>query len=838
VATYLGSRGCTRWEILIVIALALAILVPKLGAYTLVDPWETHYGEVSRRMLQDDDLVHTQWQNEGFRSKPVLTFWMMAGGLRTFGFAKDGGYSGELTSSPWVMFSVRLPFALFGALGLVLLWWALARLVNRRTAWLAFGVLATTPFYFFVARQAITDIPMVASLVGAMACLAMALEAGEDPLRPIIGRINAYHLFLAVMVVSLGWQIPYYAWYFWTQPVLAGGVHFPYPHLVLPLMMTSGVVSLILWRPLNQYTLFAQLAGAAAALVLGGVGAVIGAIATRDGAPAFAVFGATIGFIGGLIAGGVLTVVYWPRTRIWRWWWSPTTTCRQVYMYWFYFLLGVSVLAKGLPAIGIAAASAFFYVLLTGSWRRLASLEIPRGALIVIWVVVPWHLAMYLKDGRPFIRDYVITHNFKRATAGVHGERGTFDFILSQLGLGMWPWVALIPAAIAATATRLRPDTREGRVRLLIGVWAVVSMALFSLSETKFHHYVLPTVPAVAVLVAFWLDDLLSGDGGRTTLLLLVGIAAVILITIDVMGEQKQFIEMFVYRYDRPWPEGAPWNVDLAPVMRGFGIAFSALFLVLLLPWLRRYTVAAVMVTALLFAGWAMHGYMLHAGTHWGMREAIRTYYSDRQIYGVDIRYYGLRQLADEWDGNQGRLWVESVIPDQFAAGLPMRVKIEVMRTLAQPDRTLELHGRVADYGDHGFAIEIPPDEMSRLTPLIEQGRDQERPRHPAWHMVNADRLIAWQLYWRGENFWSGDEIWSESPETKTAFKNTDNKEFLAYLDDALADPDRPSRRFFVVTESGRAQGLKNLLPTRRAKDSFQILDTTSNKFTLLTFTL
>jgi len=42
----------------------------------------------------------------------------------------------------------------------VLIWWMLANLVNRRTAWLAFLVIGTTPFYFFISRQSITDMPL------------------------------------------------------------------------------------------------------------------------------------------------------------------------------------------------------------------------------------------------------------------------------------------------------------------------------------------------------------------------------------------------------------------------------------------------------------------------------------------------------------------------------------------------------------------------------------------------------------------------------------------------------------------------------------------------------
>ena len=100
---------------------------------------------------------------------------------------------------------------------------------------------------------------------------------------------------------------------------------------------------------------------------------------------------------------------------------------------------------------------------------------------------------------------------------------------------------------------------------------------------------------------------------------------------------------------------------------------------------------------------------------------------------------------------------------------------------------------------------------------------------------VNADRLIAWQLNWRGENFWSSGEIYGETDDTRTVFKDVDNKAFLAYLKEPVA---RQGRTYFVITEAGRAAGLKSVLPTQRAKDTVETIDTSCNKFTLLRFTL
>jgi hypothetical protein len=113
------------------------------------------------------------------------------------------------------------------------------------------------------------------------------------------------------------------------------------------------------------------------------------------------------------------------------------------------------------------------------------------------------------------------------------------------------------------------------------------------------------------------------------------------------------------------------------------------------------------------------------------------------------------------------------------------------------------------------------------------------QPRRRPLYVVDADRLIAWQLYWRGEQFWSGGEIWDVNsfiPEMRTSFPPTNNTEFTKYLNDRTRMP--LGRRYFVVTDGGRINSLKALLPTPHAKETYQVLDQTSNKFGLAAFDL
>ena len=83
-------------------------------------------------------------------------------------------------------------------------------------------------------------------------------------------------------------------------------------------------------------------------------------------------------------------------------------------------------------------------------------------------------------------------------------------------------------------------------------LWAIVAFALFSLVQTKFHHYILPAVPPLALLVAFLLDDIASGRERLHPLYAVLGVAIVMLVCRDLMHEPERWIEMFVFRYDRP----------------------------------------------------------------------------------------------------------------------------------------------------------------------------------------------------------------------------------------------------------------------------------------------
>jgi 4-amino-4-deoxy-L-arabinose transferase-like glycosyltransferase len=888
------------FELAFVVLVSLAVLVPGIWGYSLVDPWETHYGEVGRMMLQNHDWVHTEWpqDGEGFRSKPVLTFWLMAGGMRAVGMAADGGYSGEMVHDARTMIAIRLPFILCAVGGLVLMWWMLARLVNRRLAWLALLVVGSCPFMCLIARQGIPDMPLTACVIGALALFIMSVEDGERPILPysairIGGRtlaLDARHLVLGLVGGVVVVQAIHYAIYFTMAPQLAVRGAFP-PALLLPLIVLAALVALHRdgWLIVRMPSLL--IGGIVAAVVNAPVPArAPGQTAWRhvfddvlrvwerysldrfqlrvwlfllvpqvayilSWMVLFALDVASAKIRALEITGGI--------TLIWGWlgvatrgpWplpnWtsagaiagrllemSPLTTMRQLYLLGCYSLLGISVLAKGPPGLAVVGAVGVFHIVLLHRWRALyqGAFELKRGVAIMLATFLPWHIAMFLKDGVRFIEEYVFTHIMNRAGKGVDNSYGTFEYYTSQIGHGMWLWAALLPAAVGAAILRSRTDTREGRVRFTVALWAIAGVALFSLVQTKFHHYILPAVPALGILVAFTLDDLAARRDRLHPIYALVGIAIALLICRDLMHEPERWIEMFVFRYDRPWPNAEPWQVDPSDGFLALGIAAAIAIAVAATRW-RRLGVVCLGAVGLAICLWSLHVYMPIAGTHWGMREAVRAYYDQRTIYGEKRVYFGLGELYDDWQDAGDRWTFETHIPQTLQVGQPMTLKLQVNK--ASEERIMEqeiaLVGTATRIADHSVEVTLAPGERARLEPLLARGKTGPRGR-PRVRAVDADRLIAWQLYWRGENFWSGDEIWGLLPEMKTAFVKTDNVEFAKYINDRTRAP--LGRRYFLITEAGRITSARASLPTQRARETYEVINTTSNKFSIAAFWL
>ena len=177
-------------------------------------------------------------------------------------------------------------------------------------------------------------------------------------------------------------------------------------------------------------------------------------------------------------------------------------------------------LAVGLLAKGPVAAVLIFVPLGAWTlWRRewgLVWRALPwfRGALLTALMVVPWYWAAE-RASPGFLESFLVGEHWKRfVEAGWTGDlygaaharpRGMIWLFWIAAAL---PWTLLLPAWFARSAARRRTDVqrfRRGGWLAYLLLWAVTPMLFFSVSGNVLLTYVLPGMPAFALLVCeFW----------------------------------------------------------------------------------------------------------------------------------------------------------------------------------------------------------------------------------------------------------------------------------------------------------------------------------------------
>src|SRR5438445_6124615 len=65
---------------------------------------------------------------------------------------------------------------------------------------------------------------------------------------------------------------------------------------------------------------------------------------------------------------------------------------------------------------------------------------------------------MIIRHGMAFWTELFGDNHWRRMVLGRHGDRGTFEYFLRELGYAVLPWVAVAPAALGWAVMRRRDD--------------------------------------------------------------------------------------------------------------------------------------------------------------------------------------------------------------------------------------------------------------------------------------------------------------------------------------------------------------------------------------------
>ncbi|HEX7999033.1 MAG TPA: glycosyltransferase family 39 protein [Pyrinomonadaceae bacterium] len=196
----------------------------------------------------------------------------------------------------------------------------------------------------------------------------------------------------------------------------------------------------------------------------------------------------------------------------------------------FYAFVGASLLAKGLIGIVIPFGVVVAYHLLQRRWperRLLASLL--WGLPLAFIVAALWYGPVIWRNGWNFVDEFFIQHHFARYVSNKYRHPGPFYYYLPAILILSLPWPPFLLSAVAgARRWNWRGSDALGRFRIFTLAWLIVPLAFFSVSGSKLPGYILPTLPAAALLIGERLSRVVQGKG-KALLIRLTGLLLLLL---------------------------------------------------------------------------------------------------------------------------------------------------------------------------------------------------------------------------------------------------------------------------------------------------------------------
>ncbi|MBR2525090.1 glycosyltransferase family 39 protein [bacterium] len=197
------------------------------------------------------------------------------------------------------------------------------------------------------------------------------------------------------------------------------------------------------------------------------------------------------------------------------------------YCWWFFWTFaGLGFLAKGILALAIPFTVMFLYCLFTKNLKELFKpINFIVGFVIFLLIIMPWHIIMYRDYGWSFVNEYFIKHHFARLlTSEYIGRKHGILYFIPVFIVAFMPWTFIFLSTIPNVCKKLYERYKETEGKLILKIQAMFTAkdseqevllfaALFftvvfivmSISSTKLPTYILPALPAAALITGyFW----------------------------------------------------------------------------------------------------------------------------------------------------------------------------------------------------------------------------------------------------------------------------------------------------------------------------------------------
>jgi 4-amino-4-deoxy-L-arabinose transferase-like glycosyltransferase len=261
-------------------------------------------------------------------------------------------------------------------------------------------------------------------------------------------------------------------------------------------------------------------------------------------------------------------------------------------------LLALGLLAKGPVALVVPAVAVGLATLVRpGMWASIKLLNPLLIGGVMIAGVLPWVGFIIHQSGIDFFKEFILVHNLGRFTGDLGNTQSASPFFYIFVVLvGFFPWSVLLVTAVPAVMKDWFLSLRRAEAHLalpLIGlIWAVTVVVLFSFSQTKLMHYIVPALPGFALFVAGYVEALPLSHTRKLIPVLGVPVALALggflllfngLLVTARPGESHILADKVVALLGVPWPPAKPEIAALLSqaVELNLAVPFAGIILIL-----------------------------------------------------------------------------------------------------------------------------------------------------------------------------------------------------------------------------------------------------------------
>jgi len=179
---------------------------------------------------------------------------------------------------------------------------------------------------------------------------------------------------------------------------------------------------------------------------------------------------------------------------------SNTRPAGVVSLFLFGIFLGLATLAKGPAAIILSGGAVLLWATFTRRWRDAFRCLHPIAIAAFCLTALPWYI-LCARRNPDFFRVFIIEHNFKRFLTPEFQHIQPFWYYVPILLIAFLPWTLALLWSILYGTFRFLPARSPSPLTLLLLCWSGFCLLFFSLSKSKLPGYILPAIPAVALLL-------------------------------------------------------------------------------------------------------------------------------------------------------------------------------------------------------------------------------------------------------------------------------------------------------------------------------------------------